>query len=114
MVRKVGELTWFERMAKEFENDPEYLREYIILCSDAIKCREEKITALERERDESRKWASAQAVLINKLEADSALLRKRLELATDFYWTWANDLPELDVMNKAIDFRKAMELKEGE
>lgn len=48
MVQKVGELSWFERMTKEFENDPEYLREYIMLCSSQIKDQETKIAALEQ------------------------------------------------------------------
>lgn len=41
----------------------------------------EKIAALERERDESRKWASAQARFINKLDAENAGLKK----AHDFW-----------------------------
>lgn len=51
MVQKVGELSWFERMTKEFENDPEYLREYIMLCSSQIKDQETKIAALEQRFD---------------------------------------------------------------
>ena len=41
----------------------------------------EKIAAIERERDESRKWAAAQARFINKLEAENAGLQK----AHDFW-----------------------------
>lgn len=41
----------------------------------------EKIAAIEWERDESRKWAAAQARFINKLEAENAGLQK----AHDFW-----------------------------
>lgn len=48
----------------------------------------EKIAAIERERDESRKWAAAQARFINKLEAENALLRKRLEPIEIVHRNW--------------------------
>lgn len=67
----------------------------------------DKMDALERERDESRKWASAQAVFINKLEAENALLRKRLEPIEAAYNTYkeypSSAIVKRDVYDKAIN-----------
>jgi len=43
-----GELSWFEKISREFENDPEYLKEYISLCSSEIGCLQKKVAALEQ------------------------------------------------------------------
>jgi predicted RNase H-like nuclease (RuvC/YqgF family) len=72
MVQKVGELSWFERMTKEFENDPEYLREYIMLCSSQIKDQETKIAALEQRFD-------ALSTKFSAMVEENATLRKRLD-----------------------------------
>lgn len=72
MVQKVGELSWFERMTKEFENDPEYLREYIMLCSSQIKDQETKIAALEQR-------FNALSAKFTVMVEENATLRKRLE-----------------------------------
>lgn len=96
MVQKVGELSWFERMTKEFENDPEYLREYIMLCSSQIKDQETKIAALEQRFDAlSSKFAA--------LVEENATLRKRLDESCRF------------TVDPDSEFAKdSMELKEGE
>lgn len=54
-MKKCGDLSWLERMSKEIENDPEYLREYIELCSGEIDCQKEKITALEKRIEKAKR-----------------------------------------------------------
>ena len=99
MVQKVGELSWFERMTKEFENDPEYLREYIMLCSSQIKDQETKIAALEQRFDALSTKFSAM------VEENAALKRERDELKEE------NETLRCHAHDAELAFERNAELK---
>ena len=99
MVQKVGELSWFERTTKEFENDPEYLREYIMLCSSQIKDQETKIAALERRFDALSTKFSAM------VEEKAALKRERDELKEE------NETLRCHAHDAELAFERNAELK---
>lgn len=99
MVQKVGELSWFERMTKEFENDPEYLREYIMLCSSQIKDQETKIAALEQRFDALSTKFSAM------VEENAALKRERDELKEE------NETLRCHAYDAELAFERNAELK---
>lgn len=68
MVSKCGELTWLEKMSQEFKNDPEYLKEYIGLCSSEIADLQKKIEKLTADKE----------TLLNsikRLESENAKMR---------------------------------------
>lgn len=94
MVKKVGELSWLERMMKEYENDPEYLREYIALCSDMIKHLEQRVQELAAEIAEPsikeldvlyriRQAVAGLSKKVRELEADLADANKDIDTATE-------------------------------
>lgn len=99
MVQKRDELSWFERMTKEFENDPEYLREYIILCSDEIKCQEDKIAALEQ------RFNALSTKFSALVEENATLEREREELKDE------NETLRCHAHDAELAFERNAELK---
>ena len=122
MPKTCGEPSWFEKITREFENDTEYLKEYISLCSSEIGCLQKKVADLEQ-RMQGLEYLYNKAVSdiiaehakCKQLEAENALLRKQLEPIEAAYTEYKgyplSAIVKRDAYNQAIN--RCMENGEG-